>query len=329
MTLFPDSIDFGSELSNEMNESIEAFMKNAFNCLDIIKDPIVPIKSYAGQVLILEVRHRSRPECMDNPTVPSLLHNFLLTIYKSLHGKVSIDHDDFNDPIVKLVIMLINSDSPKENHKKFVNQIAQSLSDDYLYEFMRRAAIIEDFAFKTQSNNSSDKKGNFIDWAEILSFENLANRYDIYNFDSSLELPLFEPIPLAERFVSLYHPPYNLDIFDISSSRFVDILTGRIVFFSRDENEIHDKPEIPHVNRYTQKYYLGGVAMFIGLTGSNTSDIIISCPRIKSIFNLDGFYVDQFGDTDRGFKRGAILSLSKDRLENALDKLLSGDIILY
>lgn len=29
-TLFPDSIDFGSDLSNEKNESIEAFMKKYF-----------------------------------------------------------------------------------------------------------------------------------------------------------------------------------------------------------------------------------------------------------------------------------------------------------
>lgn len=69
--------------------------------------------------------------------------------------------------------------------------------------------------------------------------------------------------------------------------------------------------------------------MFLGLTGPNASDIIIDCTSINRIFNLDGFYVDQFGDIDRGLKRGAILFLSKDRLENALDKLLSGDTILY
>lgn len=50
---------------------------------------------------------------------------------------------------------------------------------------------------------------------------------------------------------------------------------------------------------------------------------------MERLFNQDGFYVDQFGDIDQGFKRGAILSLSRDRLESALDKLLSGDVILY
>ena len=78
----------------------------------------------------------------------------------------------------------------------------------------------------------------------------------------------------------------------------------------------------------SQRYH-EGMAMFLRLTGPNASDIVISCPAIAKLFNLDGFYVDQFGDIDRGFKRGAILSMSKDRLENALDKLLSGDIILY
>ena len=69
--------------------------------------------------------------------------------------------------------------------------------------------------------------------------------------------------------------------------------------------------------------------MFMGLTGPNASDVIISCNSINHLFNIDGFYVDQFGDIDRGFKRGAILSLSKDRLENALDNVLSGEFILY
>ena len=114
-----------------------------------------------------------------------------------------------------------------------------------------------------------------------------------------------------------------MDIFNNSLSKFVDLMTGKVVVFAKNKSTIQDKTD------YVMSQYQGGLAMFLGLTGPNASDIIISCQVIGHLFNLDGFYVDQFGDIDRGFNRGAMLSLSKDRLENALDKLLSGDIILF
>ena len=83
------------------------------------------------------------------------------------------------------------------------------------------------------------------------------------------------------------------------------------------------------IKDYMKKFYKGGLGMFLGLTGPNASDIIYSCQDFDKLFNQDGFYVDQFGDIDHGFKRGAILSLSHDRLESTLDKLLSGDVLLY
>lgn len=333
LPLFPDSDDLTTETSEALTEAVESFMKEAFVGQVKEGNQSLPIKSYAGAVLTIEVRHRSRPECLDNPAVPALLSNMLRTFYKALHGKISsAATEEEKDPLVKLVFMMICSNSPRNEFKEFVKQIAVSLKDDdYLYEFLRRAAIIEDFALIGQKEKESENGPKFIDWDEILSFDHLIERYEIEGrqVDDSIELPLFETIPLADRFVSLYQPPYNLDIFDISESKFVDLLTGKVVFFSKEELEIPGKPEIPHVTTYVSEKYRGGLAMFLGLTGPNASDIIISCPSIDRIFNQDGFYVDQFGDIDRGFKRGAILSLSNDRLENALDKLLSGDVILY
>lgn len=55
-----------------------------------------------------------------------------------------------------------------------MKQIAVSLKNgDYLYEFLRRAAIIEDFALKSEKEKSAKKEQKFINWDEILSFENL------------------------------------------------------------------------------------------------------------------------------------------------------------
>lgn len=316
--------------SQSMKRAIAEFINRAFYGY-AEGDPLVPLKSYAGMVTILEVRHRSRPECLDNSTVPILYHNLLLALYFNLHGCSIIE--DIEDPLVKLVFMLINSNSPLGEFGLFVRQIAQRLSGDYLYEFLRRAAIIEDFGIKNRGDVKDDNggSGGFIDWDEILSFDSLAERYEIErNGDASfIELPLFETIPLAERFVGLYQPPYNMDIFDTSISKFIDLLTGTVVVFAKSYETVREKTDLPFIDNYVLTQYDGGLAMFLGLTGPNASDVIISCKSINRIFNLDGFYVDQFGDIDRGFKRGAILSLSRDRMEKTLDKLLSGDVILY
>lgn len=317
--------EFSIKPSEILNESIQEFVKRAFFGY-AEEDPLVALKSFAGMVTVLEVRHRSRPECLDHPTVPLLYHNLLLTLYFSLHG--SAITEDLKDPLVKLVYLIINSEDPEKEFQVFVKQISSTLKDDYLYEFLRRAAIIEEFAIKNRCDSKSD---GFIDWDEILSFENLLERFEI-DKDKNLkmiELPLFETIPLADRFVGLYQPPYNMDIFDTSISKFIDLLTGSVVVFAKNYDTIKDKTDLPYINDYVLSYYKGGLAMFLALTGPNASDIIISCSAINRLFNLDGFYVDQFGDIDRGFKRGAILQISKDRLENTLDKLLSGDVILY
>lgn len=60
--------------------------------------------------------------------------------------------------------------------------------------------------------------------------------------------------------------------------------------------------------------------MLLALTGSNASDLIYLCMSMKKLFNQDGFYVDQFVGIDQGFKRDAILSLSRDKLVSSLDK---------
>lgn len=69
--------------------------------------------------------------------------------------------------------------------------------------------------------------------------------------------------------------------------------------------------------------------MFLCLTGKEASSLIYYCNQFDKYWVVDGFYTDQFGDTDPGFKRGIISTLSKDRLEKALNNYLSGDLVLY
>lgn len=69
--------------------------------------------------------------------------------------------------------------------------------------------------------------------------------------------------------------------------------------------------------------------MYLYLTGKNASCLLYHSNILDKDWKVDGFYTDKFGDVDPGFKRGIISTLNKDKLDNALDTFLSGDLILY
>ncbi|OHS97392.1 hypothetical protein TRFO_36398 [Tritrichomonas foetus] len=317
------------KISAKLDDAIQQFLDKAYPSKKLIDI----LKSFAGLIKVLEVRHRSRPECLDNQKVPVLLSNLFKAIYCKMHGSNVIE--DLTDPLIKLVYFIVNSQAPRIEFSLFVKQISNDLTREYLYEFLRRAAIIEDIAL----NFSKLEQETFIDWDEILSFENLTERYEInifdlknynknnenrpINFDE--ELPIFTTIPLADKFVGLYQEPYNYDIFDSSAAKFVDLFTGDIVEFTKDESQQTTK--LPHFNKHAQKYH-GGTVVLFSITGPNASQVVLKCEDLHSLTIDPGFYVDQFGDTDQGLKRGAMISLSKDKLENLIEKVLSNEIIV-
>ena len=146
--------------------------------------------------MMFELRHRNRPDTLDSANIPILLHNLLLTLYHGLHQRAVKEDltNSLNDPLYKLVYEIIKSDNLVDDFIQNVQKIASEIKKtDYLYEFLRRAKIIEEFAIKIV-----DTIGELIDWDDVLSFENLTQKSDI-----EIELPLFETIKLPEKFIHL------------------------------------------------------------------------------------------------------------------------------
>lgn len=202
-----------------------------------------------------------------------------------------------------------------------MKNIASEFNDDVqLFEFLRRSAIIEEFALKV------NKEKKFVDWDEVLSFESLLLRFEIIDHKAkSFELPLFQTIPLSEKFIELYQPPFNLDIFDYSVIKFVDLLTGQVVVLDQ-VNKLGSK--YPSIFENVQNIYHKGLAMFLCLTGKFSTQLVVHMPNTGNISFNGAFYVDRFGGIDSGFKRGSNLHLSHEILENDLDRLLSGNFII-
>lgn len=307
--------------------AITDFIRRAFD-EKAASDLILPLRSYAAIVSILEVRHRKRPEVLDSPKVPLLLQNLLLTIYHGLHKRVAkcAESEEFKDnALVRLVFELVKSDDPRNEFHSLVKKVIQLMnkkgSSSYVHEFLRRSVIIEDIVLNPTNSNSA-----LIDWDEVFDKQNLIKRFDIDTSDFH-KLEKFKTVKLPKKFISLYLPPFNVDICDYSYEKVLDLITGQVV--SVEKIATDDRNNCKFIDDYERDVYKGGLAMYLVLTKSNASSIMFHSQALGKSWMNDSFYVDQFGDTDHGFNRGLITKLSKDNLSNALDKFMSGEVTLY
>ena len=326
-----DEDHFTQNPSAIMRTAINDFIRRAFEG-KANSDLLLPLRSFVAIVSLLEVRLRRRPDVLDSPTVPILLQNLLLTIYHGLHKGVvknDLSKECKSNALLRLIYFFIKSNDPRTEFHSNVTQIAQSMkkNSSHLHEFLRRAAIIEDIAL---NKNSSSKLKQFIDWDDVLSIKNLIERFDVKSSEENAfkKLKKFKGIKLPKKFISLYWPPFNIDICDSSIIKALDLITGQVVVYPQNRNEYANK-DYKTIYDAQKEVYKGGLAMYLVLTKESASSILFCSKAVGKLWVKDSFYVDKFGDTDHGFKRGLITKLSKDKLENAIDKLLSSDIILY
>lgn len=169
---------FKSEQNLKMREAMDYFMIRAFNLFES-NDNLIPMKSFTGLVSILEIRHRNSPDCFDRLSVSLFFRDLLLTLYFSYHeDKIEANT---NNQLLNLVLCIIKSNSPIDEFKLFVKKNASEFNDDIqLFEFLKRSAIIEEFALKV------NKEKKFVDWDEILSFESLLSRFEIIDHKAQL-----------------------------------------------------------------------------------------------------------------------------------------------
>lgn len=318
-----------------MRVAINDFIRRAFE-EKAAADLLLPLRSFAAAVSIFEVRLRRRPDVLDSPTVPILLRNLLLTIYHGLHARVAksdLEEKCKDDKLLLLIFKFVQSEDPKNEFRSIVKQVSKSIKkkSTRYNELLRRAAIIEDIALNTSSKS---EPAPFVDWDEVLSDENLIERFDLKSSSSSSEhsakkLKKFKTIKLPKKFIGLYQQPYNIDICDSSIEKVIDLLTGKVVVVTGKEYVSYDTSKYKTIDEYEKDVYKGGLALYLVLTKDKASSLMFHSAAAGKFWMNDSIYVDKFGDTDHGFKRGLITKLSKDKLEIALDKFMSGEITLY
>lgn len=300
--------DITSKPNDQYLEAITYFLKSAFGEKE---DRDLIIQSFVGHIEILEVRHRSRPDCLDSPNISLLLQNLFRVIYTHFRGFSSISCHEC--PLEELIYQILLSNDPVNDYNGLVNGVAETISvNEDRYEFLRRTAILEHFCLKPLV-----KSTGFIDWDEILCFDSLNQHYNLPR-RPEVELPIFRTVELPKGFLQLYQPPYNINIFS-EDEMLYNLLTGDIV--TRES-----KPNQNSLTSYLEEHGYGG-AIFLWVTGKNASGVCIPTLDINSFCFAKGIYINRFGDEDRGFKTGLQLELSEDRVELLLDRYMSGEYL--
>ncbi|KAK8896440.1 hypothetical protein M9Y10_014340 [Tritrichomonas musculus] len=317
------------------------------------------LHSYIGELSLLEIRHRIRPECLDRSTNYVLFHYLFGSLFRSYHEIISIlqaridsgeynnkkDNDDdiydsdddlplyvknidLSDPAVLLLFKLFAKENPLDDYKGLVKSIFDSeLSDEKIkpeerYQFLRMAALLQHFALGIQLNE--DSNSSFIDWDDLLSFTSLCERYGITprgnENEDEIDLQPFQFIQMPKSFLSFMKPPYSLNLADESVEIGICLLTGQILDLSKYPNS-----DLMHVKTHRKNALADTFDIILQLTGSNAGSIVLNSQLMQKNISLKGFYVDSFGDEDVGLKRGSFLSLSDEKLENTIESILSAD----
>lgn len=373
------------------------------------------IHSVTGELSLLEVRFRSRPEILDRSTNRILFHYLFVSLWYQFHesskqysidqplddnqekikpilkisplllptqihrpksrlgtshtpssGNVSrneADDDDFreeefndsdelcevasmeflfsdfdlkDDPVAIVVFKLLQSDTPTEGYNDLINKVfnqylnADTVPFELKYQFLRRVAMFQHFALDLSLTSSS-----FIDWDDLLSFESLAERYQI-NLEgkSDIELPMFSFIELPKSFLSFYLPPYSIKVLDDETKDIgICLLTGEVVNLKGWIPGINDNGDIritgiTQFQEFRSSTMCNTFSICLALTGKSSSiPFILDQSFKKKAIPMKGFYVDSFGNEDRGQTHGDILTLNEQKLDNLSETLLSSDWI--
>lgn len=338
-----DSTEVPSNLIQPMDDFVNSYFGDKYfgGLLNLIRTMDYEVHNH-------ELRFRVKPDILDNPEFRIIISNlFRIVYFKSLISNDIAQNmvDDMRVPLIKFIHELVKSRNTNNfvcsNHSVneailkslhitldfFKNDLLYNQNDSdevqankrvKLFEFLRRALIFCYFGIREDSINLANV-GKVIDWDSILTFPNLCKIFQIkpeqeIKPNEEIALKAFTSPPLSPRFISNFQEPYNYDIFDMEIPKYLDMMTGLVI------------PE-PQFLQYASAAYQIASSMYLVLSGPISSTVIVMIPFLSKRLQQKGFYLDQFGDEDPGFRRGAITYLSTDRLEKAIDSFAASDFI--
>ncbi|KAK8839121.1 hypothetical protein M9Y10_032593 [Tritrichomonas musculus] len=316
--------DNESELKQSVFVLALEFIENVYK-----NDLKTAVFSFASQIEVMEIRHRSNPDCLDDATIQPTLRNIYLCLWHVKRNEASkvLSHASIT-PLMKYILQSLSFDETQAEKSKidienFLNQTV--IDDDYkLFQFLRCAAIFDHFARCSKLIEKVDNK--IIDWDEILGSSYLCNHYKIPHLlkkfvsdnDVELTLPMISFINLPKNYLDFIHPPFSAPILEYNEDvTILCLLTGRTFNLKKNtrSNELIS---------FIDNQFNGSFDVFLKLNGKNASQLVLLSKEFNARMDVQSFYVDRFGDQDLGMKRGSLLHLNEANEEEIIDMILSG-----
>ena len=354
-------------LSDELKGSLNLFIRNYSNFVKSSNDKIVDVfvelvKSISGLIVTYEVRLRNLSDCLDSNKSKYLPRNlFLATWYAYRYmGKpkmktgfddsVSEDVDSKLSVFQRFIKYLIECDEIEgvvdeqikdQKLQEIISSFVKSFGNEKeLLLFLKRVCLVDYFLLKKKniSNEDNDEESKAIDWDEILTSENLSQRYKVsLNKLNGFKFRPFIFSKIPNEFIRFAQNPYNFPVDQTMQVTLFNILDYNNLIqnyddFSEDDNSFF---YTDYLNELTVLNYRNldsnlrllfsrqdypTILLFIGIHAS----------KIRVIYKdnyqeLKPFYLDKFGCTDIGFEKSQPLFLNEERYGRVMDEILSGD----
>lgn len=364
-SIFENEGDVTSEnLREEFKESINVFIEKYSNFFISLNDRVVDVfvelvKSLSGLIATYETRLRNLPDCLDSTKTFLLSRNLFLTTWYAyrMKGKpkmmtgfnenVSYEIESRLTVFQRFIRNLILSDEIEKNFEKkdevflsivcdFVNEMKTSATNKEICLFLRRVCLVDHFLL--QRINDDER---FIDWDEVLSAENLSQRFEIdiktitFSEGREFEFKPFVFMKMPKEFIRFAQSPYNFPIEQTHKLFLINILDYN--FMIEHYNELEDESQeiaknernllfidaddiMPSIAAYFSSKSYPSVLLSIGEAASKV--LVVDGRKTVS---LHPFYLDRYGCTDIGYTRNQPLFLNDVRYERFMDEVLSGD----
>ncbi|OHT06708.1 hypothetical protein TRFO_25169 [Tritrichomonas foetus] len=321
LPIFPDDYKVLKKL--EIIDGIDKFFDTAYETQQL--DEILTL--YADEIEMVEYYHRCAPDCLDNQTTAVMLHTIFLCIWHKKRNDALVDDiETGTSPHLAKYIAYILQNNPSIinsvdelvfSMKEFLETNPIDLEPDEVLRFFRCAAIFDHFGLGKKLLNE-----DFIDWDYILSAEFLSKHYGIKLQET--DLPMFSLIDLPKAYLDFIGPPYNFDFILANDKGLLTmcLLTGEIVEMPKHVSG--SKGKYMQIADILKNTFDSAFSVFLVMNGNDATKVLICDMEFNVIIQADGVYVDTFGDVDYGMKRGKLLYLNEVKIEEVINKLLSG-----
>ncbi|OHT04329.1 hypothetical protein TRFO_28145 [Tritrichomonas foetus] len=320
-----DDLETNPEIWNSIQQFFSYFLSRSNSSIIAIREIL---RSLSYLIITYEVRLRSLPGCLDSKKYKFLAINLFLNLYFAYRkykkpefiGKYTL----FQTFIINLIkndhILNIENYYQTFNVDEFINNYLKEhnlkeISHEEKTLFLRRICLSEYFILNQSLNEDNNPKLNinFIDWDELLLYENLCSRYNI-SFDGIEDE--FKPFQMIKNppkdFLRFYLPPFNLPVDKTHKCVLWDMIARKKITIPPDQFR---EFLISNSSDEKLKTYL--------LVGQEATSIMVQISQYIGF--MSPFYFDKHGSPDVGHKRGGFLYLNDHAFEMFNESIISGE----